>query len=82
MITENSVSFSLAQPKPLPQPATSLQHGMDGEGTRQQNGLHTVLSNGHGTAPRGHTAAFRWSHIWVQEAPVARLTPHAEKASL
>ncbi len=54
MITENAVSFSLAQPKPLPQPETSLQHGMDREGTRQQNGLHTVLSNGHGT-PRGVT---------------------------
>ncbi|KAL0196335.1 hypothetical protein M9458_009907, partial [Cirrhinus mrigala] len=42
------------QPQPLPQPATSLQHGIDGEAARQQNGLHTVLSNGHGT-PRGVT---------------------------
>ncbi|KAK9975733.1 hypothetical protein ABG768_020969 [Culter alburnus] len=42
------------QPQPLPQPATSLQHATDGEAARQQNGLHTVLSNGHGT-PRGVT---------------------------
>lgn len=47
-------SLSLAQPQPLPQPATSLQHATDGEPARQQNGLHTVLSNGHGT-PRGVT---------------------------
>lgn len=49
MITKNSVSFSLAQPQPLPQPSTSLQHGIDGEAARQQNGLHAVLGNGHGT---------------------------------
>ncbi|KAI2665538.1 MyoD family inhibitor domain-containing protein [Labeo rohita] len=54
MITKNSVFLSVAQPQPLPQPATSLQHGIDGEAARQQNGLHTVLSNGHGT-PHGVT---------------------------
>uniref|UniRef100_A0A8C1W3Q7 MyoD family inhibitor domain containing n=1 Tax=Cyprinus carpio TaxID=7962 RepID=A0A8C1W3Q7_CYPCA len=37
------------QPQPLPQPSTSLQHGIDGEAARQQNGLHAVLGNGHGT---------------------------------
>ncbi|XP_059360875.1 myoD family inhibitor domain-containing protein-like isoform X1 [Carassius carassius] len=42
------------QPQPLPRLATSQQHGIDGEAGRQQNSLHTVLSNGHGT-PRGVT---------------------------
>ncbi|XP_051546927.1 myoD family inhibitor domain-containing protein-like [Myxocyprinus asiaticus] len=37
------------QPQPLPQPATSLQHASDREAARQQNGLHTTLSNGHST---------------------------------
>ncbi|XP_051747242.1 myoD family inhibitor domain-containing protein isoform X2 [Ctenopharyngodon idella] len=52
--TNPLLSKSTAQPQPLPQPATSLQHAIDGEAARQQNGLHTVLSNGHGT-PRGVT---------------------------
>ncbi|RXN25700.1 myoD family inhibitor domain-containing -like isoform X1 [Labeo rohita] len=55
-MTENHTHDDLVrtQPQPLPQPATSLQHGIDGEAARQQNGLHTVLSNGHGT-PHGVT---------------------------
>ncbi|XP_026082530.1 myoD family inhibitor domain-containing protein-like [Carassius auratus] len=55
-MTENQSHNDLVrtQPQPLPQPATSLQHGIDGETARQQNGLHTVLGNGHGT-PRGVT---------------------------
>uniref|UniRef100_A0A8C2CXT1 MyoD family inhibitor domain containing n=1 Tax=Cyprinus carpio TaxID=7962 RepID=A0A8C2CXT1_CYPCA len=42
------------QPQPLAQLTTFQQHGIDGEAARQQNSLHTVLSNGHGT-PRGVT---------------------------
>ncbi|XP_016299637.1 myoD family inhibitor domain-containing protein-like isoform X2 [Sinocyclocheilus anshuiensis] len=55
-VTENHTHDDLVrtQPQPLPQLATSQQHGIDGEAGRQQNGLHTVLSNGHGT-PRGVT---------------------------
>ncbi|XP_073801535.1 myoD family inhibitor domain-containing protein isoform X3 [Danio rerio] len=56
MISENHTRDDLVrtQPQPLPQPATSLQHPVDAEASRQQNGLHMVLSNGHGT-PRGVT---------------------------
>ncbi|XP_052438298.1 myoD family inhibitor domain-containing protein-like isoform X2 [Carassius gibelio] len=50
-MTENHTHDDLVrtQPQPLPRLATSQQHGIDGEAGRQQNGLHTVLSNGHGT---------------------------------
>ncbi|XP_016121383.1 myoD family inhibitor domain-containing protein-like isoform X3 [Sinocyclocheilus grahami] len=50
-MTENHTHDDLVrtQPQPLPQLATSQQHGIDGEAGRQQNGLHAVLSNGHGT---------------------------------
>ncbi|XP_016370314.1 myoD family inhibitor domain-containing protein isoform X2 [Sinocyclocheilus rhinocerous] len=53
-MTENHIHDDLVrtQPQPLPQLATSQQHGIDGEAGRQQNGLHTVLSNGHGTPRR------------------------------
>ncbi|KAA0720692.1 MyoD family inhibitor domain-containing protein I-mfa domain-containing protein [Triplophysa tibetana] len=82
MTEENNTHEDLVrtQPQSLPQPTASLQHASDGEAARQQNGLHTALSNGHGT-PRGVTAPPA-SELRKHPSPVSHRVQRKLRSSL